>query len=234
MWNNFFSFREITTNLIANIIASLAVMVFVLFQGHFKRLLLQTANTAFSLITGRKFIFLWNDVDIAISKQIVKFLEKSQPNFHFQVLQSPKDILNYILSPKTTGCVILIITDVTKLSEDVKIRDRIQKSLLNYVYKGGGIIGTHDIVYRRVRNQLLENIFGCQLNCFLRTDKKIEYIKNPDFVDHPFCRDLPERFSVSDGEIVWGNWSPDALPLFSTEDGKPLVIAREYAKGRIV
>jgi len=41
---------------------------------------------------------------------------------------------------------------------------------------------------------------------------------------------------LNDGEIEWGEYSPDVLIIFEskTEEPKPLVITREYGEGKVV
>lgn len=47
---------------------------------------------------------------------------------------------------------------------------------------------------------------------------------------------LPDSFKFEDGEIYWGRWSKDITCLFHTEGEcpKPLVITREYSKGKVI
>jgi len=78
-------------------------------------------------------------------------------------------------------------------------------------------------------------MFGCQLNEFRRMER-VKYVRNAAIKNHEMLKDLPESFELEDGEIVWGNWSPDVTCIFQTEevDPKPLVVVREYSRGRVV
>jgi len=140
------------------------------------------------------------------------------PGLLFRDLGTPEDILNYALTPRVVGCVILLITDVTKLSEDAGTRSKIQEALALYVARGGGLIGTHDIAYRRVRNDALQQVFGGVTNQFRRTDQPVVYLRNPE-VHHPVADGLPDSFSLNDGEVVWGTWDNGVVPVFISPEG---------------
>jgi glycerophosphoryl diester phosphodiesterase len=128
-----------------------------------------------------------------------------------------------------------MITDVSKLSANEKIKNTIEKKIVNYIDCGGGMIGTHDIIYKRTRNQMLENIFGCTLNNFRRTKIAIKYKKNPS-IKLDFFTSLPDTFSLDDGEICWGCWENDVKYIFQTDEKKPkpVVVSRDYGKGKII
>lgn len=131
------------------------------------------------MIKRKEHILIWNDDDIAHSIKIGKILGKEYPSFIFKALGTPKEVLTFPINPSITRAIILIDYNVTKLSEDEAVKDSIQNWLIKHLEKGGGIIGTHDVIYRRVRNDKLEKAFGCQLTEFKRVEGKVTYIKNP-------------------------------------------------------
>jgi len=181
------------------------------------------------------YVFIWNDDGIAHSRKLSHELRYYFPSLVFKPINSPQQLLGYPISPRIMKGIILIDCDVTKLSDDGRIKDKIQDRIIKYVSKGGGLLGTHDIVYRRVRNDKFEKAFGCQTNEFRRIKGKVQYLVNMNFRNHELTQGLPDHFELSDDEIVWGNWSRDASTIYFTErERKPLVVARKYADGKIV
>ncbi len=146
----------------------------------------------------------------------------------------------YPLNARYVQLLILIITDVTKLAEDPHTRTQIQKKILQYVDGGGVVIGTHDIIYRRVRNEILQRAFGGKITNFRRETTPIDYLVVEAQKDHPIVAGLPPAFALDDGEVCWGSWAPDVVPLIVTKqayDGDrpvPLVTVRSYSRGLLV
>jgi uncharacterized membrane protein len=132
---------------------------------------------------------------------------------------------------------VLLDTDVTKLADDPKVARRLEEHLRAYVTGGGGIVGSHDLIYRRVRSKELQEIFGCRITTFKSyKERPVPYRCTSEGVGHPLADGLPETFELEDGEICWGDWAPDVSVVYTTddEDRHPLVVAREYADGRVV
>lgn len=202
-----------------------------------KSLLFTFVREIYSVLSGKKYILLWNDADISYSVKLCDELREKGVNDLLKSLESPKDILNYPLSPKRVKALILIVSDVTKLSDNKKLRELIESKIHSYITKGGGVVGTHDIIYRRVRNEILEDDFGGKILTFKRIEKPIKYIKNVKYSSSILTRDLPDEFELNDGEIIVGEWKRDVDIIFSSAEEfglKPLVTARKCPNGRIV
>jgi len=204
---------DIISNAIGSLIATILIMLSFWFKESITLKFLTTYHFLRAKLANNRYVLIWNDDDISHSKKICKNLKVFFPSLIFKSLRSPKELLLYPCRPSVVQAVIFIISDVTKLSESKKDREKIQKWLVSYVEKGGGLIGTHDIIYRRVRNTELEKVFGCQLNEFKRVEK-VKYVRNPKIKDHEMFKDLPESFELEDREVVWGDWSPDVYVYF--------------------
>lgn len=166
-------------------------------------------------MSRNSYVLVWTDEDIYVSKKICKELRKYFDHKIIKAISQPIDILKYPSVPTFTCAIILIVTDVAKLSENNKLRKRIQQNLVKFVDRGGGLIGTHDIVYRRVRNEMLEKAFGCRLTNFERCKNGIvKYKKNTNYLNHRIASSLPDEFELTDNEICWGNWSADTSVIF--------------------
>lgn len=128
--------------------------------------------------------------------------------------------------------IIILSTDVTPLSVDDKRRKRLEKRLARYAIRGGRLILGHDVLYRRARNDNLQQLVGGRVWGFDFSDTgKIDYCWNPDSgVD---IGELPRAFSLSDGELLRGRWAADVEAVFvsRSEPDVPLVTRREVGKG---
>lgn len=164
----------------------------------------------------KKYVLIWNDHNINTSEKIISKLIK-QKHIKYKALNEPEDLLKYPLYPKYIHEIILIVSDVTKLSETKQCRKEIQLMLILYVRKGGTLLGTHDIIYRRCRNDALQNAFGCKLDNFQRENKPIEVVLAAGQESHPLVKGLQPSFFFDDGEVCWGNWSKDTIYLIVTK-----------------
>ena len=131
----------------------------------------------------------------------------------------------------------LIITEVTRFSEEKRERVRYQLRLKQYISRGGGVLGGHDIIYLRAHNHILEEVFGCRTVTYHRAKSAaIRYVVNENQRSHPICEQLPNAFELSDEEVTTGKWADVATVLYSTGGRPPipLVTARSYGKGKVV
>jgi len=131
----------------------------------------------------------------------------------------------------------LTFRDVTKLASSEKGREKLQEHICAYVKKGGILVGTHDIIYRRVRNIKLESVYGCTITNFTSVDGLLTYKIDQDFYSHPLVRSLSHSFEIDDGELCWGDWKDGAQQIAScTNNGKeyPVIVARKYEKGILI
>ena len=178
-------------------------------------------------------VYVWSDINLAFSRKLARHTGNVLgQSFTFKLLEDANDM--WKLDVSSADIVVLIVTDGTKLSENDRTRKEINLKIESYVDNGGILIGFHDLIYRRCRNKKLEDIFGCQLNNFRRTEEPLRYIKTDNCDTFPSLRAIPSVLQLYDGEICWGTWSNDSLVLFQSEDFKPLVVFREYGGGGVI
>lgn len=171
-----------------------------------------------ALIIRRKYILVWNDHNVETSEKIIALLKLRCPKYRYKVLKNGESLLQYPMKTDAIHMVMLIVTDVTKLSDVEKRRVKIQKRLIKYVSAGGLLFGTHDIIYRRCRNKELEELYGCEICNFQRVHHPIPVHILPQYKTHPLLSGLPDSFKLDDNEVCWGEWSNDATILVQTDD----------------
>ena len=174
-----------------------------------------------------KHILFWGDFDNANIEKIVGKLELGD-NFYVEILDDPLEILTKNLG--VVHSIILIITDCTKFSTNSIAVQRINMALTEYVRRGGKLISAHDVIYRRTKNELLQNMYGCKIAYFKQIDT-VHYKKTSECLEEGAFSSLPEEFDLHDAEICWGDLAEDVEIYFETEDGIPLVFSREYGRG---
>lgn len=203
------------------------------FEGFIKRLhaLINTAhNNMIEQVKDKKHILLWGDFENNILNRLIKRLNLPE-EYYIEILAEPIELLSKNLS--LIDGIILIDTDVTKLANSDFALERINQALEKYVLSGGKLITTHDIIYRRTRNDLLQKMYGCCISHF-KLIKEIQYIKTDACNDCSVFDTLPEQFTLVDDELCWGELAPDVTVYFETEDHIPLVFSREYGSGLCV
>ena len=175
-----------------------------------------------------KHILVWSDFESRILEKIIRKLELEE-SYYVEILTEPIEILTKNLS--RISSIILIDTDVTKLSNNNKALERINETLVNYVGNGGKLIATHDIIYRRVRNYKLQEMYGYKTTHFAK-QTAINYRKTPLCEELSLFNDIKDDVILHDDELCWGEkLAPDANVYFANDDGHPLVFSREYGKG---
>jgi len=174
-----------------------------------------------------KHILLWSDFDSAILDKLIKKLDFDD-NYDFEILEDALDILSNDLSKIDT--IILMTTDVTKFTNNSSALARLNQCLVDYVRSGGRLICAHDIIYRRTRNTQLQELYGCTITNFERT-RTVRYVKTDICKEEGLFESLLDSFSLTDGEVCWGELAPDVNVYFETENGYPLVFSREYGTG---
>jgi hypothetical protein len=219
-----------------NLISSLIIVVSVWFKRIFTEQILITLRSLKCTALQKKYVLVWHDGELRHTFSIARALQSEFPNLLVQALESPINLLSYPLKTNHTSALIMINSDVTKLSEKEQTRNRKQEVIVRYLQAGGGMIATHDMIYRRVRNDKLEKAFGCQLNEFERSERPVTYKRNPNFSKHLIAQGLPESFSLNDGEVCWGNWPNHCTVIFQTtgRPPRPLVVASDYYAGKLL
>lgn len=188
--------------------------------------------------TRSSYVLVWNDDSKAQSHKLIKHLKPELGRgIIFKALPEPDALRFYPLGPRRTRAVVLLDTDVTKLSPNPKHAEHIEKRLDKYVEGGGGLIAGHDVIWRRVRSHKLQKIAGGTLKRFESfRDDPVQYKIKDGQDEHPLRTGLDDTFALADGEVCFGEWTKDAVTVYATGDNQahPLVVAREYAKGRAV
>ena len=177
-----------------------------------------------------KHILVWGDFDSAVIEKLFHRLDLSE-DYYVETLVEPLEILSKNL--KNIDSIVLMITDVTKLSNFDSTLKRLNQVLADYVKDGGRLICTHDVIYRRTRNAKLQEMYGCQITNFL-SSPEVRYVKTDLCREEDLFSELSDSFVLHDGEICWGELAPDVDVFFETDDGVPLVFAREYGKGTCI
>ena len=223
MFPNFLPFLQ---SVVTNFWTEIAVIVFLFifrylgidFYPKAMSVLHYVQSVVFSLF-GYKKVLLYTDCDDVgtTTRSLKKAVQKQFLSKKFLVspLTTPEAFLQYYLSPRHIRAVIVLITDVTTLSSDIKKREKIQTKLVSFCHKGGILILGHDTIYRRAKNDKLQKLAGCTLTNFIRTKKPIKYTKNIN-IDikrktscSMFLDQLPDEFYLNDGECIHGNWCDD-------------------------
>jgi hypothetical protein len=209
---------------------SLILQILIIFLDWHLGVYSDCPGTLATLPQKSKTILLWTDMSEASAVKLCNYIEREAIfSEQIKVLKSPDEILRH--QTDDTYIFVLIVTDTTKLSENYTLRKLINEKIELTVRNGGVVIGAHDLIYRRCRNDDLEKVFGCQLNGFKRIDSPVEYRKASFTDNFASLRHLDDVLMLNDGEICWGDWAPGSNILFYSPDEIPLVVAREYGKG---
>jgi glycerophosphoryl diester phosphodiesterase len=234
LWH--FLSNDVTINVIANLVATGIILACAFARERLFHWLRAVANLLIFLVSGKRRVLIWNDIDLTVSNQLAEKLAERFPKVHYVVIDQPSHIHDHFMFPRIIAAVVLIDTDVSKFSADPAQRRRIQRRIVRYLMRGGGVVGTHDIVYTRVRNDELQNAFGVAVTDFQRSTTAIKYKRSQAGDSHPLSASLPDAFSLEDGEVIWGNWSQDTVVHY-IHDGTPpvpLIVSRKYYDGRLV
>jgi hypothetical protein len=194
------------------------------------------ARWVYAVATGKTYVLVWID-DATQSARLVAALRANLGRRGHVVhqLPTPSHLFYYPANPAHVAAIVLIDTDVSKISDEPRRADQVASRLASFVERGGGLVGCHDIIYRRVRRVDLQNLFGYAVDAFrLCRDKPVAYRLVAR--GHPLAAGLDERFHLHDGEVGWRERPPDATVVFRVDghDERPLVIAREHCAGRLV
>jgi hypothetical protein len=222
-----------------NVVAAGVIVLLVWFRDRFIDAGIRTWHTLEGVLLRKKFVLIWVDDDTSLGQQLCTLLSKSDGDGNlYRALECPASLFLYPGSAKLIRAIVLLDTDVTKLADKVSIQTRIERRLEHYVSEGGTLIGSHDLIYRRVRSDALQKMFGCQTTQFYpcREEEKVHYQLVPAASKHPLAHGLDAEFDLDDREVVRGDWAPDTRVIFATaeEDSKPLVVTRERGNGKLV
>jgi hypothetical protein len=228
----------VAANVVSDVAAAGVVVVLVWLRDFIFSGIVRFWHWTEGSVRQRTHILVWTDDHRSSSQKICRALKTHDNGSHiYRPLERPRSLFLFPTSAKRVGAIILINSDVSKLADKPSVQANIESRLERYVSKGGTLIGTHDIIYRRVRCIKLQRMFGCQTTKFYPCRPgKVHYRLSPEAVKHPLRAGLAEEFDLDDGEVVWGDWAPDAQVIYSTPETtpKPLVVAREHGDGKLV
>ena len=200
------------------------------FDGVIKRIIkcmsLSTEKKDLESEQNIKHILFWGDFDVANIEKITNRL-KLDDDHYVEIMDEPIEVLAKNL--EQIYAIILIVTDCTKFSANSDARTGMNETLVEYVKKGGKLICAHDVIYRRTKNTLLQDMYGCQITNFQQKEK-VNYRKTEECTESERFTSLPDEFILHDAEVCWGELAEDIDVYFETEEGLPLVFSREYGK----
>lgn len=204
----------------------------------------------FSTVTNRSYVLVWLDDEASGTSHAATLISslqnaavaQSATRLSFANVGRPTGLLFYPLTPRRTRAVILLDTDVTKLADQLAVATRIETNLRKYVEKGGRLVGSHDLIYRRVRATVLQGVLGYTTNDFLDAkNNSVAYKVAAQHSEHFLRTGLADEFVLTDNEVCWGDAPPSAGAevIFYTgaeieEQYRPLVVTRQHGQGRTV
>ena len=173
---------------------------------------LSTGKKALESEQNIKHILFWGDFDVANIEKIANRL-KLDDDHYVEIMDEPIEVLSKNL--EQIYAIILIVTDCTKFSANSDARTRMNETLVEYVKKGGKLICAHDVIYRRTKNTLLQDMYGCQITNFQQKEK-VNYKKTEECTESERFTSLPDDFILHDAEVCWGEMAEDNDVYFET------------------
>ena len=228
---------ELLPKVIAEVVVAVVGFLVIRFEEKIKEHWGKITVHIRQFFSRRRIVLLWIDSDAATLHRVANRLQACSPYLRIVPLSAPATFLHYPAKPSVVAAVILISTDVTKLSSDDRVREEIEEALEKYVLRGGGLIAAHDIIYRRTRNRQLSEAFGGTIRHWHPKEMPIRYEKSAGQANHPIARRLPDAFELDDLELLEVDWTAGASVLFHEAGSNPprgLVMARDYGRGRLV
>lgn len=189
-------------------------------------------------------VLYWADFKKSYSRHLIKKMQERDERLEFRVLDHIIDLLSPDLDIFDYSIVMIQVTDVTKFSASEDERNKIGELLDEFVDEGNKLIVSHDVIYRRTRNETLQEMYHYKINNFGR-ESKIKYTKTNYCKQVNAFSELPSIFYLDDGELCWGDVSKlqDKKIFFDTttidpQTGKririPLVFGKIYGGGQLI
>ncbi|MBQ2740950.1 MAG: toll/interleukin-1 receptor domain-containing protein [Clostridia bacterium] len=189
-------------------------------------------------------VLYWADFKKSYSRHLIKKLQEINPSLEFTILDHIVDILSPNVDVFDYQIVMIQVTDVTKFSASESEREKIGELLEEFADEGNKLIVSHDVVYRRTRNEVLQEMYHYKINNFAR-ENNVKYTKTSYCKQVEAFSSLPSVFSLADGELCWGDISQlqDKKIFFDTvvvdpQTGKrlriPLVFGKIYGGGQLI
>ena len=210
---------------------------FLYFEEHIDKLMSLLQKDVIK-VQRQKRVLAWDDFTGKGSKGLLdKLTKKLNQEYEFIKIDDPFEITHYDLN--AIHAVILFNTDVTKLATSEKTRTMLNERLSDFVFNGGLLLGTHDLIYRRTGNELLQEAFGYTTK-FFEARERVEYHKTEECKELNAFTSLEDCFFLTDEEICWGDIDDDLaddVTVYFTgnstksDEAIPLVFGREHGDG---
>ena len=119
-------------------------------------------------------VLYWADFKKSYSRHLIKKLQEINPSLEFTILDHIVDILSPNVDVFDYQIVMIQVTDVTKFSASESEREKIGELLEEFADEGNKLIVSHDVVYRRTRNEVLQEMYHYKINNFAR-ENNVKY-----------------------------------------------------------
>ena len=188
-------------------------------------------------------VLYWADFKKSYSRHLIKKLQEIDSSLEFTILDNITDILHG-MDVFDYQIVLIQVTDVSKFSASEDERSRIGEMLEEYVDEGNKLIVSHDVIYRRTRNETLQEMYHYKINNFAR-ENNVKYTKTSYCKRVNAFSSLQSIFHLKDGALCWGDVTQlrDKKIFFDTtltdpQSGKririPLVFGKIYGEGQLL
>lgn len=191
-------------------------------------------------------VFYWADFDFKrnYSKQLIKELKKICPEYEIDYQDKIWMLSKDEFDLSVYDIVLLQSTDVTKFSADDSEREAICNRLDEFVDDGKKLIVSHDVLYRRTRNDNLQDMYNYSIKNFARAND-VKYYKTSYCKRVRAFNSLQSSFFLSDGELCWGDVTRlgdkkvffDAIatdPISGNKVIVPTVFGKTYNGGSLI
>lgn len=153
-----------------------------------------------------KKVLYWADFDFKqnYSRRLIRKLNERCPDYEITNIEGIWKLAHDDFDISEYDIILLQSTDVTKFSAEEKQIEKIGDRLEDFLDDGKKLIVSHDVIYRRTRNERLQDMYNYRIKNFART-RDVEYFKTS------FCKQtgafstLSDAFTLCDGEVCWGD-----------------------------
>lgn len=192
-----------------------------------KRPFFYVTQTLF-LVIGKKIIIYadCNDKSAAIKSIENRLAEKLHgKRLWIKTISDPEEILAEPFAQCLTHAVIVLITNVTSLSLNVKSKEKIQERINSFCQNGGIVVLGHDAIYRRTSHETFEAMAGGRLEGYDNKEKIVKYKRNDSekrkIKSNLLRENLPESAELTDGEYLRGTWREEVEFLYILSQDSP-------------
>ena len=194
---------EFVISLAASIVITSSISIYMVIKNKSSLVLAALRYVWYSLRKKKRILF-WCD-DIAVTdawKNVYHSGEKK--GYSLITIDETRKVLRYPLS--LIDIVVLVNTNVSQISSRHNESELIQNRLKKYAQKGGQLILTHDIAWRRSRAKILCEAMKYKTDHFEKPDVDkitVNYVAKD--LDCPLVKKFGD-FKLKDGEVCWGGF----------------------------